>query len=281
VIAKCIHSPPPAATTTAAGAGSADVAAADTLEGTLAAVLAPECHITSEASAVVAARVSVAARSSTPCTVRGCEEQQQQQHGTGCLVLHAEHCDGVVDALEEWKGQPRLTDHEAAARRGTLRALEYWFATQGYAQQSAVVIAKCIHSPPAAAAAAAAGAGSADVAAAAPGAAATTPTAAAGVKVSPKITACPHTTATHKALGMCNPCYEADLARRRASKRKPDQSAESPPSGRHSTRQSSKAARGAAASTARAVTGGNASATATPGGAGECVLVSLLCHSCL
>eukprot|EP00953_Heterococcus_sp_UTEX-ZZ885_P020487 11459-Heterococcus_DN1.PRE.5 len=41
---------------------------------------------------------------------------------------------------------------------------------------------------------------------------------------------------------------------------------------RHSTRQSSKAARVAAASTARAVTGGNASATATPGGAGECVL---------
>jgi hypothetical protein len=64
-------------------------------------VLAPECHITSEASAVVAARVSAAARSSSTCTVRGCEEQQQQQHGTGCLVLHAEHCDGVVDALEE------------------------------------------------------------------------------------------------------------------------------------------------------------------------------------
>jgi hypothetical protein len=123
VIAKCIHSPPPAATTTAAGAGSADVAAADTLEGTLAAVLAPECHITSEASAVVAARVSAAARSSTPCTVRGCEEQQQQ-HGSGCLVLHAEHCDGVVDALEEWKGGRSLTSHEASARTGTLRALK-------------------------------------------------------------------------------------------------------------------------------------------------------------
>jgi hypothetical protein len=255
----------------------------DTLEGTLAAVLAPKCSISSEAAAVVAASLLEAARSSsTPCTVRGCEEQQQQQHGTGCLVLHAEHCDGVVEALRKWKGQRRLFANEAAARRGALRALQNWFATEGYAQQPAVVIAKCIHSPPAAITTAAADTLEGTLAAVlAPGAAATTPTAAAGVKVNPKITACPHTTATQKALGMCRPCYVADLARRRASKRKPDQSAESPPSGRHSTRQSSKAARVAAASTASTVTGGNASATATPGGAGECVLVSLLCHSCL
>jgi hypothetical protein len=55
----------------------------------------------------------------------------------------------------------------------------------------------------------------------------TTATAAAtGGKVNPKITACPHIAAAHKALGMCRPCYQQDMnARRKAKQQKPEQHA--------------------------------------------------------
>jgi hypothetical protein len=53
---------------------------------------------------------------------------------------------------------------------------------------------------------------------------ATAPAAAAAAsndKVNPKITACPHITAVHKALGKCGPCYREDLDRRKAEKSTP------------------------------------------------------------